>query len=152
MARNCGHSSHEDERFTWSAEYCNFGCVDDGQRAYCAATPDADTKCGQAPDGPGICLGTTATSCVSGFPITGGSDCASGSKVCAERDGKVFCALSLDPDPRCADSDSAAETWTGCADRAVVDCRFGLATYVEPCPVGHVCRPTTGGRATCAAN
>jgi hypothetical protein len=97
-------------------------------------------------NGSEVCWSGNPTMCQDGYPTPdSATPPCDPSSVCVAVSGKIFCALSTDPDPACP-SDPAVQV---CDGQYLLACELGYATSRSTCPSPTVCTVQSVGGATC---
>lgn len=130
--------------FATSATDCSESeqvCVPLANRALCSLSREPHPSCAETGDevvGPG-CDGERLISCDSGYATL--EQPCDGACVTAPQTQHSFCALSNEPDPRCATGNVDI-----CDDDALITCTQGYASSLIPCfALGAHCETSTFG-------
>jgi len=136
----------------WETQDCgqtNTVCVEDSRHgAFCALSSMPDPRCRGDNYVAGYCDGDVMVHCTSSGFATSRNDCSATQKTCAhfEQLGPS-CALSADPDPRCADLPDGTGQVCDEDGAMVLSCREGFAWLSYACE--NPCRSFSTGGAFC---
>ncbi len=135
VAENCRvRSDPPDPGWSWAEDPCTAGttCAIAAGEAVCALATSPDPSCPSSAGHATACVANTATTWVGCLPI---AEQGCGGGTCIDPTGSscdgydAFCAISMAPDPLCADA------YAACADSTtLITCHCGYRVAVETCP------------------